>query len=226
MLANGELDPALQKAIADYVTKQRAAAVARRRDSQGSKVKNVRPVDPKVDHLLGNKDAVISVVEYSDFECPFCKRFHPTMKQLIANNKGKVNWVYRNFPLSFHNPGAKTEAEAAECVALVAGNDTYWKFNNAIFDRTTSNGTGFPVENLLPLAKEVGVDEKAYQACIDGGKTKQRVLDDLNNGIAAGVNGTPGSILINHATGKMRIAAGALPLQNMQALVDQLLSTK
>ncbi len=223
MLADGEFAPALQKAISAYVAKQRAAAKARRQNAQSSKVKNVRPVDPKVDHLFGNKDAEITVVEYSDFECPFCKRFHPTVKQLVANNKGKVNWVYRNFPLSFHNPGATTEAEAAECVALVAGNETYWKFNNAIFDRTTSNGKGFPVSNLLPLAKEFGVDEKAYQACIDGGKTKQRVADDLSNGIASGVNGTPGSIIINHTTGKIRVAAGALPLTNMQDLINQLL---
>jgi len=226
MLSQGEFDQAIQKAITDYVAKQRAAAEARRRNSQTSKIKNVRPVDFKVDHLYGNQDAVITAVEYSDFECPFCKRFHLTMKQFVANNKGKVNWVYRNFPLSFHNPGATKEAEAAECVALVAGNEAYWKYNNTIFDRTTSNGTGFPVANLLPLAKEIGVDEKAYRACMDGGKTKQRVLDDLNNGVASGINGTPGSILINHSTGKMAIAAGALPLQNMQALVDQLLSTK
>jgi len=226
MLSNGEFDQALQKAITDYVSKQRAAAEERRQNAQSSKIKNVRAVDPAIDHIYGNKEAVITLVEYSDFECPFCKRFHPNVMKLIANNKGKVNWVYRNFPLSFHNPGATTEAEAAECVAQVAGNDVYWKFNNAIFERTTSNGKGFPVADLLPLAKELGIDMTAYQACVDAGKTKKRVEDDLKNGIASGINGTPGSIIINHKTGQMRAVAGALPVRNLQDIVDKLLSGK
>ena len=84
------------------------------------------------DHFRGNKAARLVLVEYSDFECPFCEQFHSTMTQLMAEYGDDIGWVYRNYPLAFH-PNAQKAAEAAECVAKLNGNDTYWQYADSLF---------------------------------------------------------------------------------------------
>ena len=103
--------------------------------------KNVRPVSAERDHIYGNPDAPISLIEYSDFECPYCKRFHVTAKSVVEAFDGKVNWVYRHFPLAFHNPGAQKQAEASECASELGGNDAFWKYTDALYARTKSGGS-------------------------------------------------------------------------------------
>lgn len=84
------------------------------------------------DHVRGNKDAKVTLIEYSDYECPFCIRFHPTTLQLMEQYEGDLNWVYRHFPLEAIHPSARALAEASECVAQVAGNDAFWAFTDAV----------------------------------------------------------------------------------------------
>lgn len=179
---------------------------------------------PKItdkDHIRGDKDADIVLVEYSDFECPFCQRFHPTMQQVMKEYGSKTAWVYRHFPLSFH-ANAQKEAEASECAAELGGNDVFWKYTDAIFARTTSNGTGFAIEKLAPLAKELGLNEQKFQQCLDSGKYTKHVQDDMAGGTAAGVNGTPGTIIIAK-NGKKALISGALPFEQVKQQIDVLL---
>lgn len=180
----------------------------------------VKPIS-KDDHVRGAKNADISVIEYSDMECPFCKRFHPTVQQLMKEYNGKIAWVYRHFPLSFH-ANAQKEAEASECVAELGGADKYWKFIDGIFDKTTSNGTGFALDALAPLAKEVGVDEQKFKQCLDSGKYAKRIQQDTTEGQTSGVDGTPGTILVRK-DGKSRLVPGAVPYEELKAQVDGLL---
>lgn len=213
--------------IEQYVQRQqetRRRAQSQARLSAAEKTKNVRRVSATRDHIYGNPDAKVSLIEYSDFECPFCKRFHPTAKQIVDAYDGKVNWVYRHFPLAYHNPGAQKQAEASECANELGGNEAFWKYANTIYERTTSNGKGFPLNKLVPLAKEVGLDEKKFQECLDTGRYTARVKEDFNEGVKIGITSTPGNVLLNNETGAVRLTAGAVPFAVLKGQIDQLLN--
>ena len=173
---------------------------------------NVPKVDPKVDHIRGNAKAIISIIEYSDFECPFCQRHHPTMQQVLKEYGDDVNWVYRHFPLGFHQ-NAEPAALASECANEFGGNDGFWKFTDLIFEK------GF---DFAAHAKELGFDAAKFDDCVKSGKYKQHVQDDMSGGSGAGVDGTPGNIVLNNKTGKAELVSGAQPLANFKAAIDRL----
>jgi protein-disulfide isomerase len=221
-----ELTQKIEIGIEKYVQKQREAQ-SRVRDQQrrvaAEKAKNVRRVSKTRDHIYGSPDAKVSLIEYSDFECPFCKSFHPTAKRVVEAYGGKVNWVYRHYPLAFHNPGAQKQAEASECANELGGNKAFWKYADLIYERTKSNGRGFPLDKLAPLAKEIGLDESKFQTCLDSGKYTARVKEDFIEGSQIGINGTPGNILLNNETGTAELRPGAIPLAMLKAEIDKLL---
>ncbi len=111
------------------------------------------------DPMLGNKNAPLTLIEFADFECPFCKRsFDELLPELKKNyiNTGKLKLVYRDFPLSFH-ANAHKEAEAAECARSQGSDATYFKFHDQIYTQTTSNGTGLTLTYLPVIAKSLGL---------------------------------------------------------------------
>ncbi len=215
--------------IQNYVKKQQEAQAAARAEEEraaAEKAKKVRRVTASRDHIYGNPNAPVSLIEYSDFECPFCKRFHPTAKQIIDTYGGKVNWVYRHFPLPMHNPGAQIEAEASECVNQLGGNEAFWKYADAVYARTQSNGNGFPPSQLVPLAKEIGLNEKQFQECLSGRKYASRVQEDIDEGTQIGVSGTPANILLRNDTGEVIVKPGAQPIDDFKSAIDKLLAAK
>jgi protein-disulfide isomerase len=170
------------------------------------------------DHIYGNKDAAVTLVEYSDLECPYCKDFNTTLQQVLTDYQGKVNWVFRNYPLSFHT-NAEPEAKAAECVAIVGGSDTYYSFIEKIFERTTSNGTGFSLDALAPLAKEVGVDEGKYTTCMSANSGATKVSSDMATATDAGVTGTPGTFVLKK-DGTSTFLSGAVSAETLKSVID------
>jgi len=226
LFEKGELDDAIDAGIQRYIKEQRRAqAEARTRQEAGNAAlaKNVRAVTAARDHIYGDPSARVSLIEYSDFECPFCKRFHPTPKKIVDAYQGKVNWVYRHFPLGFHNPGAQKQAEASECAAGIGGNDAFWRYTDVLYERTESNGKGFPLAGLVPLAEEIGLDGAEFRKCLDESRYAARVNEDLKEGISAGINGTPGNILLNNKSGEAIPRAGAAPFDVLKQLIDRLL---
>lgn len=171
------------------------------------------------DHTRGNKNAKIAFIEYSDLECPYCKQFQPTMQQVMNAYQDKVMWVYRHFPLSFH-ANAQKEAEASECVYDQGGDTAFWKFIDKIYERTTSNGTGFALEKLGPLAAEVGVNQTKFQSCLDSGKFTKYVTDQQAGGTKAGVNGTPGNLVLNLNNNQVQTIPGAVPFAQIKSVLD------
>lgn len=215
MIEEGAFDGAIRRGIQNYVRERRAAA-----NDPRAKLARMRAVDPARDHILGDASAPVTLVEYSDFECPFCKRFHPVVAQLLRENPGQIRWVYRHLPLSFHNPGAERQAEASECVAELGGNDAFWKFTDEIYARTRAGGNGFPLDQLLPLAEEVGVRAASFSQCMQSGRMRARVQADAENAQAIGITGTPGGVLF-HRDGGVEFFAGALQLDELRQLVER-----
>lgn len=173
------------------------------------------------DHFWGKKNAQVVLIEYSDLECPYCKTFQETTHRIIEDYQGKVAWVYRHYPLSFH-ANAQKEAEASECAFELGGNDSFWQYIDAIYDRTTSNGTGFPLEKLVPLAKEIGLDETKFKQCLDSNKYSQKVKDQLDKGTELGVQGTPGTFVLTK-DGEQDYINGALPYDQVKQKIDELI---
>lgn len=183
--------------------------------------KNV-PKVTKDDHVRGDRNSRIALIEYSDIECPFCKRFHPTALQVFDTYKGKVMWVYRHYPLAFH-ANAQKEAEAVECANELGGSDAFWKYLDVVYERTSSNGTGFALDKLVPLAVELGLNEAKFKECLDSGKYAQHVKDDMDGGSKAGVTGTPGNILLDTKSGKTNFIPGAVPYEQIKSAIDEML---
>ncbi len=182
------------------------------------------PKVTKDDRVKGDRNARLALIEYSDIECPFCKRFHPTAQQVIDTYKGKVMWVYRHYPLSFH-ANAQKEAEATECAYAMGGNDAFWKYIDTIYERTTSNGSGFALDALVPLAKEQGLDEAKFKTCLESGKYASLVKEQQDGGTKAGVTGTPGNILLDTKTGATRLIPGAVPFEQVKTVIDEMLKS-
>lgn len=176
--------------------------------------KDLPEIDFDRDHIRGPKDAKIFIVEYSDYECPFCSRHHPTVKSVVDDNDD-VAWVYRHFPLSFH-PNAQPLAEASECVWELGGNDAFWSFTDMIFEK------GASATKIAEYADASGVDGQKVQDCVDSGKYADYVADDMAGGSAAGVTGTPGNVVINVDSGDTRLVSGAQPAASFQAAIDAL----
>ena len=208
----------VERGIVAFIEKQRRAEAERPQQL----AQNVAPPTTD-DYVYGDPDAPVVLIEYSDFECPFCKRFHETAKQLVDGSNGQVKWVYRHFPLASHNPGAQKQAEAAECAAEQGGNDAFWQYTDAIYARTASGGKGFPLEKLEPLAREIGLDAKAFRACLGSGRMAGAVKSDIESGMQAGINGTPGNILLHAESGRALALHGAQPHSALQEAVDMLI---
>lgn len=172
------------------------------------------------DHIFGNPNAPIKIIEYTDLECPFCKRFHGTMQQIVQEFDGQVAWVLRNFPLEQLHPNAPALAEAAECVASTAGNDAYWKFLDEMFTLAPLN-TPFPMAQLDATISKVAT-LAPVKACITAGTHRAKVEKEIADAVASGGNGTPHNILLDKK-GNPTLIAGAQPVEVVRAAVQKAL---
>ena len=175
------------------------------------------------DAVLGNKEAKVALIEFTDFECPFCGRHHQqTYSQIKSQyvDAGKIKYVYRDFPLGFHQ-NAEPGALAAECLREQTDDETYFKYVDKIF----SNQQTLSTENYRQWAIELGADGAEYDSCISTGKYKAEVNKDLADGQAAGIRGTPGFIVLNEETGQTWSISGAQPFEAFQSQIEAALAS-
>jgi protein-disulfide isomerase len=218
---SGALERAIDEGVERYVERQRAEAAQREQREAETRTAAVRPVSKARDHIRGNSAAPVTLIEYSDFECPFCKRFHVTVKKLVEESGGQVRWVYRHFPLEeLHPVKARREALASECAAELGGNEAFWKFADRFYELTPSNNRT-DVDALLPrIAREIGVDEAKFASCLASARHDRRVQEDYENATATGGRGTPWSIVVSKS-GKTYPLSGAQPFAAVKELVER-----
>jgi len=177
-----------------------------------------RPVSAD-EHILGNKNAKIVIVEYSDTECPFCKTFHTTMQQVVKD-RSDVAWVFRHYPIPQLHSKATREAEATECAWGQGGNDAFWEYTNRLFEVTTSND-GLDESELPKIAQYVGLNVSAFNNCLSTGKYKEKVASDVSDGVKAGVRGTPSSFIL--VKGKLvNSIPGAMPYASIIEMLKEI----
>ena len=190
------------------------------------------------DHILGNPNAPIKIVEYSDTSCPFCKMFHPVMKQIIDiyGPTGKVAWVYRHFPLDKEgtrsdggilHKNAGNEAQAMECAGALGGNSKFWAYAERLYDVTPAvtgdTPNGLDQKQLPIIAKYVGLDTVSFNECLTSGRFKSKIESQYLDGLNAGITGTPYSVIITPSGSKIPLE-GMLPFTRMKSIVETLLS--
>jgi len=184
----------------------------------GAKVQVSADDDP----VMGSKNAKVTVIEFSDFQCPFCRSFwRDTFSQIKKEyiDTGKVKFVYRDYPLSFH-PMAMPSAQAAECAD---DQGKFWEMHDKIFGEQEKLGQGtvtFAVSDLKKWAAAIGLNAGQFNQCLDSGKYKAEVDKDFADGSASGVSGTP-SLFING-----RLLVGAQPFASFKAIIDEELKGK
>jgi protein-disulfide isomerase len=189
-------------------------------DNAARTLEAMRPITEQ-DHVRGNPNAPLKIVEYSDMECPFCKQFHATLGQIMDEygKDGRVAWVYRHFPLDAIHSNARPEAVAVECAGEIGGTSAFWAYLDRFFEVTPSNNRTDITTVLPQIAGEVGLDKKAFGTCLTAGAYDTHVQDDLDDAIATGGNGTPWSIIVTES-GKKYPISGGLPYASVKQLID------
>jgi protein-disulfide isomerase len=182
------------------------------------------------DPILGDINAPVTIVEFSDYECPFCKRhFEETHPQILKEylDTGKVRIVFRDLPLPFHDPMATKEAVAANCARQQGGDKGYFNYHDAVFTRTSSNGNGLAEANLTQIATDLRLNLSAFNTCLEDEEQIEEIKKDIADAGAVGITGTP-SFVIGKTTENGQISGevvvGAQPYSVFKVLIDSLLN--
>lgn len=184
----------------------------------GVTVGDFRPIDD-TDHVRGPANAKVTIIEYSDIECPFCKRFHPTLKRVVDAYPNDVRWVYRHFPLEQLHPNARGAALAAECAGEQG---KFWEMLDYMLEKVET-GEELAESNLPTLAQKAGVPGAGqFKSCLTSKKYEARVDSDLQDAAVAGGQGTPYSVIIG-PNGEKEALSGAQPYEAVKAAVEKLL---
>lgn len=180
------------------------------------------------DFIEGDPKSDVIVIEYSDSECPFCGQIHTTMKQLRETYGKKIAFVYRHFPLTQIHPQALNEAKAMECVGKIAGTKKYYEYIDALFSyKIEKRSMQLPQNGKEELVRSIGVNVETFNACMKLPEITQKIEDSINDGIQAGVEGTPSSFVLVKTRNGYEVVGhveGARPYAYFKALIDQALS--
>ncbi|MDP3899522.1 MAG: thioredoxin domain-containing protein [bacterium] len=170
------------------------------------------------DHIYGSLKAPIKIVEYSDFQCPFCAEFHPIMKEFLQNYPNDVQWIYRHFPNDQTHPQAVAAAVASECIADLAGNRAFWQFADVLFE----NQESLSLTMYEEIAIELGITSADYNACLNSDVFFNKVQAHLKNAFASGGQGTP-HIIIVFPDGRKHSIFGLATYEMLEQIIKQAL---
>jgi len=182
------------------------------------------------DPVMGDrKKAKVAIIEFSDFECPFCQKFHKDSYDTLVKDyvdTGKAVISFRDYPLPFHEPKASLAANLAQCVKESKGDAAFFKFKDLYFKNTVSNGKGLDDSKLNEILQQAGVNATSVKDCASKEKFKDEIAKDMADGQAAGVSGTPSFIIGKLTADGMvdgELVVGALPLAQLKTTIDKYL---
>lgn len=175
------------------------------------------PAPNASDHITGSLNAPIVLIEYSDFQCPFCQMIHPTLRRIVSESNGQIAWIMREYPLYQIHQSALPSANAAECIADQLGSDGFFKFADAVFADQDKMSDAF----YSQIAQVLGANSATYNACVSSKKFASRITQETTDAQNSGGNGTPYTIIVNTKTGKQYPISGALPYDQIMAVINQ-----
>lgn len=212
-----EFEAAVAAAVNSLVDKKRLADIKEKYAAYENAAETVE--DGK--HIYGDLNARFTLVEFSDIECPYCKQFHNTPREIADASKGNVNWQWKNLPLDFHNPAALQLAMAAECVAELKGNRAFWVAVGDMFEQTGGNGRG--VKDLAALVDGTGTDVSDFRDCMVSERHNAKIQEDIQLATRVGITGTPALVIVDNQTGKSQVLKGAQPPQSIMAIIKRMM---
>lgn len=210
-LTKQQFNARVAQALEDIRTAQLIGEIKAKKEKYANAANTV----PEERHLYGNVNARFVIKEFSDLECPYCKRFFETPKAVADRSNGQVAVEWFHTPLSFHDPVATNEAVATECVAKLGGNRAFWASLQHIFDTTYGNGQGTPILGNIPKAFELNDD--AYLSCINDKSLLAKIEKSKQLAASYGISGTPASVIVDTKTGHSVTVSGA---QDASALMN------
>jgi protein-disulfide isomerase len=176
---------------------------------------------PNDKFLYGDAAARITFQLYADIECPFCRKMHSEIKQVVDQSQGSLNWEYKHFPLAIHNPVAAVQHQAIECIRQVYGNSTAWLALDKFVYGSQGNGRGIP--DINGFVTSFGLNGALIDMCLSGDTGKQAVNHDYQEGQGLGVNATPAILIKDNQTKKEFMVLGyKTPDQMLQAVQNVL----
>jgi len=180
--------------------------------------RNILKVRPSMEHVRGSHTAPIALIEYGDFECPYCKKFHAVLQQTLQDYRGTVNWTYRHFPLTAIHPHALGAAKTSECVTSLFGQNAFWAFTDAVFRDNA--------KNHLAIAQRIAGrkwNKDRFDACLKTAAVTERINGQVLGARTMTVNATPTTFIVKQATGEWLVIRGAATATQVKDAVQALL---
>ena len=181
----------------------------------------------KDEHILGDINAPVKVVVYSDFDCPFCNKFHSTLHELLPKTftGNKVVWIQRHLPITQLHPGAEKVALASECVAKYEGNEAFWKFSDAYYKARSKSLTTKSSDLLNDVLNDTKLNKRSIKKCIKNKELVSAVTDDIKTAEKFGFQGTPSTAVIAKS-GKVTKVSGAVQIDQLAQVITQVLNSQ
>ena len=174
----------------------------------------LRPISAQLDYIYGATNAPVSIIMYSDFSCPYCKKLRLTLKKLVNNSSGQINWVYRHFPLEGNFPESMRQAQAILCAGAIFGNDGFWALTHNLFNLPLQIPNNID-RRITLAARKSQLNENELMKCVNTNRFQQRINVDQKEAGLLGFTGTPGLVFINNTNHKIIVKQGALNLKNL-----------
>lgn len=176
----------------------------------------------KNDHVRGNSQAKITLIEYSDFNCSYCQEFHLIIKQLLEKYPDKVKWVYRHYPLQKVHSDSIMIDSTAECVAKIGGEEAFWNFTDKLYEKMKNNSQSKSFDNLLIIAEDLNLNSNNIKECVETRRFDTLIKEKADLASRAGINVTPYSFISNDSQ-EVKILPGTIDLDNLSNLIEKML---